>query len=141
MPYTTELTEDYMGIVHTGTGVVRGEDLLEACKSTTALKQNTENFHYEFIDFTDATELRVTAEELEQIIAQDRFTAILRPDAVVVIVAPDDEIFQTVQEWDRRVQHIGWKTYIARSRPPAIEWLRENYPTPPAPVVAESDAS
>ena len=141
MPYTTELTEDYMGIVHAGIGVVLGEDLLEACKSTTALKQNTENFHYEFIDFTGATELRVTAEELEQIIAQDRFTAILRPDAVVVIVAPDDEIFQTVQEWDRRVQHIGWKTYIARSRPSAIEWLRENYPTPPAPVVAESDAS
>lgn len=141
MPYTTELTEDYMGIVHTGTGVVRGEDLIEACKGTTTLLQNTENFHYEFIDFTDTTELQIAPEALEQIVAQDRFAALFRPDAVVVIVAPDDKIFQTVQEWDRRVQDIGWKTYIARSRAPALEWLRENYPTPPAPAEAESGAS
>ena len=130
-----------MGIVHVGSGVVTGKDLLEACKSTTALLQNTENFHYELIDFTDTTELRITPADFEQIIEQDRFAAVFRPDAVAVIVAPDDEVFQTVQEWDRRVQDIGWKTHIARSRAPALEWLRENYPTPAAPFAVGSGAS
>ncbi|MGI8431463.1 MAG: hypothetical protein ACR2MW_04120 [Chthoniobacterales bacterium] len=138
MSYTTELTEDCMGIVHVGTGVVRGQDLIEACKSTLALLQATENFHYEFIDFSDTTELCITPVDFEQIIAQDHFAALLRPEAVVVIVAPDDEIFQTVQEWDRRVQDIGWKTHLSRSRAPALKWLRENYPKPADSVAAES---
>lgn len=141
MPYTTELTKDCMGIVHVGTGVVRGQDLIDACKSTLALLQTTENFHYELIDFSDTTELRITPLDFEQIIAQDHFAALFRPEAVVVIVAPDDEIFQTVQEWDRRVQDIGWNTYIARSRVTALKWLRENYPTPAAPSAVESGAS
>ncbi len=138
MPYTTELTDDYMGIVHIGTGVVCGEELLEACRSTTALLQNTENFHYEFIDFTDAEELRITPDDLAEIVAQGRFAALFRPDAV--IVAPDDAISEKIQDWDRRVQDIGWKTHISRSRPDALAWLRENYPTPQARAADESEA-
>ena len=131
MSYTTELTEDYMGTVHVGAGLVTGEELLEACRATTQLTQNTENFHFEFIDLSDATELRVTSGELDQIVAQDHFAAIFRPDAVVVIVAPLDDVFAIAKMWERRVQDIGWNTHISRDRAEALEWLRENYPTPP----------
>ena len=141
MPYTTELTDDYMGIVHVGTGVVTGEDLLEACRSTVPLFQNTENFHYEFIDFSDAEELRITPDDFAEIVEQDRFAALFRPEAVIVIVAVDDAISETVKEWDRRVQDIGWKTHISRSRPDALAWLRANYPTPGARVAEGSEAS
>ncbi len=131
MGYTTELTEDYVGIVHVGSGLVTGADLLEACRSTTQLLQNTENFHYEFIDFSEVAELRISPEELEEIVAQDRFAATFRPDAVIVIVAPREDLFEIATQWERRVQDIGWNTHISRNRPEALAWLREHYPAPP----------
>lgn len=129
MSYTTELTEDCMGIVQTGTGLVTGAELLAACRSTTQLLQNTENFHYEFIDFTWVTEMQITPEDLEQIVAQDRFAATFRPDAVVVIVAPRDDVFEIGKQSERLVQDIGWNTHISRDRSEALAWLRQNYPT------------
>jgi 16S rRNA G1207 methylase RsmC len=131
MPYTTELTEDYMGIVHAGSGLVTGREVIEACQVSTQLMQNTENFHYELIDFSDTTELKITPEDFDQIVEQDQFAALFRPDAVVVIVAPKEDIHRKVDEWEKRVEHIGWKTHISRSRSSALTWLRDNYPTQP----------
>ena len=92
--------------------------------------QNTENFHYEFIDFSEVTELRITEEDLLKIVAQDHFAAIFRPEAVVVIVAPREDLFEIGKKWERRVQDIGWKTHVSRDRAEASAWLRENYPEP-----------
>ncbi|HEY5037176.1 MAG TPA: hypothetical protein VII74_08615, partial [Chthoniobacterales bacterium] len=102
MSYTSELTEDCMGVIHSGAGVVTGADLLEGCRTTTQLRQNTENFQFEFIDFSDVTELKVTADDLVQIVAQDHYAAILRPDAVVVIVAPRDDQYEIGKKWEQR---------------------------------------
>lgn len=131
MAYTTELTEDCMGILHVGSDLVTGEDLLAASRSTIQLLQNTENFHYEFIDFSQVTELKITAEELNQIVAQDYYAAVFRPDAVVVIVAPRIDLFEIGKTWERRVQDLGWNTHVAHDRDEATRWLRENYPAPP----------
>lgn len=130
MPYDTELTEDCLGIVHVGSGVVTGEDLVAATQAATRLVQNTENFHYELVDWSQVAEVKITEEQLEEIVALDHFAAVFRPDAVVVIVAPRDNLFELAQKWDRRVQDLGWKTHISRERWEAIEWLRANLPVP-----------
>lgn len=143
MPYTTELSDDYMGIHHVGSGLVTGAEILEACRAATQLIQNTENFHYEFLDFSDVTELKISEDELGKIIAQDFYAAIFRPDAVVVMVAPREDLFEIAKEWERRVQGIGWLTHIARERTEAKRWLQEHYPNPAVRVdqAAEMSAS
>lgn len=143
MPYTTELSDDCMGIRHAGTGPVTGAEILEACRATTQLRQNTENFHYEFIDFSGVSELQISQDELERIIAQDFYAAIFRPEAVIVIVAPRDDLFETMKEWERRIQGIGWLTHIARERAEAERWLQEHYPSTSVPSAqgAETDAA
>lgn len=80
------------------------------------------------IDFSDVEELRITEEDFDQIVAQDYYAAVFRPGAVVVIVAPRDEVFALANTWQRRIEDIGWKTYIARSRVEARGWFRENFP-------------
>lgn len=122
-----------MGIHHVGTGVVTGAEIIEACRASTQLVQNTENFHYEFIDFSGVSELQISESDLQRIIAQDFYAAIFRPEAVIVIVAPRDDIFETMKEWDRRIQGIGWLTHIARERAEAERWLQEHYPSPSVP--------
>jgi hypothetical protein len=127
MPYATELTEDYMGVVHTGTGVVTGEEILRGSQTVAQLVENTENFHYEFVDLSGATGIEITEQHLQEIVTLDRMTAYFRPHAVVVIVAPDEHLFAVAKQWESLVQDLGWKTHIARARSEAKSWLRENF--------------
>ena len=60
MPYETELTDDCMGVVHRGSGMVTGEEILRGSLAVSQLVQNTENFHYEFVDLSEATEFKFT---------------------------------------------------------------------------------
>ncbi|MGH8094443.1 MAG: hypothetical protein ACREIF_13405 [Chthoniobacterales bacterium] len=126
MAFTTELTENYMGIIHVGSGVVTGTEILEGCKSVTALVRVTENFQYKLIDFSAVTDLRITAEELDEIVKQDRLIASSRPNATVVIVAPDDHIRAIAQHWEILVEDLGWNTRVSRTRAEASDWLKEN---------------
>lgn len=130
MPYTTELTEDYMGIIQVGSGTVTGSEILEGCRSVTALVQTTENFHYKLVDFSTAQELRITEGELEEIVAEDRLIARERPHAAVAIVAPNEPIEAIANRWEELVKELGWSTHIARTRAEALGWLRENAAAP-----------
>ncbi|HEY1582974.1 MAG TPA: hypothetical protein VGF73_07745 [Chthoniobacterales bacterium] len=125
MPLTTELTEDYMGIIHVGSGVVTSTELLDGCRSVTALVQNTENFHYKMVDFSAATELVCSEDNLREIIEQDRLIANYRPHAAVVIVAPNESIQALARHWEVLVEELGWSTCIARTRDEALQWLRD----------------
>jgi hypothetical protein len=131
MPYTTELTEDYMGVLHAGSGTVRGRQILQGCQTFTLLVQNTENFHYKLVDFSAATELQITPEDLEEIVAEDRLIAASRPHVTVVIVAPNDEIRTLAIEWEKLVEELGWSTHVATTRAEALHWLRDNFTAAP----------
>jgi hypothetical protein len=120
-----------MGIIHVGTGVVTGADMLGGCHRAVQLVENTENFNFEVIDFTNVTELQTTEEDLDEMVALGHLAAVFRPEAAVVIIAPRPELFEIGKKWERRVQDLGWKTRIAHSREEAMNWLRENYPPPP----------
>ncbi len=131
MPLTTETTQDCQGIVHVGTGVITGDELVEGSYGALQLVQNTQNFHYEFVDLTGATKLIDAGDDhLDQITAQDRLAATYRPNAVVVIVAPGDDFFRLATDWEARVRHLGWNTHITRDRDEAMRWLQQNFPPP-----------
>ncbi|HEX4667608.1 MAG TPA: hypothetical protein VH207_13510 [Chthoniobacterales bacterium] len=125
MPYTTELTEDYQGIIQIGNGIVTGSEILQGCRSVTALVQTTENFHYKLVDFTSARELQITERELAEIVEEDRLIARARPHAAVAIVAPNDEMAAIAHHWETLVEELGWSTHVAPTRAEALEWLRE----------------
>jgi hypothetical protein len=131
MPYTTELTEDYMGVVHAGTGTVTGGEILQGCQTFTFLVQNTENFHYKVVDFSAATELQITTEDLQEIVVQDRLIAAARPHVTVVIIAPNEQIRARAQEWERLVEELGWSTHVSTTRGEALHWLQDNFTAAP----------
>lgn len=123
MPYTTELTKDCLGIVHTGAGVITGADLMAGCLTATQLVQNTENFQYEFSDLTEVTEIRLAPGDLDKVVEMDHVAAKYRPRAIVVIVAPKEFSYQLARVWSERVKDLDWTVHISRERSEAIEWL------------------
>ena len=129
MPYTTELTEDYLGIIQIGNGTVTGSEIVQGCRSVTALVQTTENFHYKLVDFTTAHEVRITERELAEIVEEDRLIARARPHAAVAIVAPNEEMRALAQHWETLVAELGWSTHVTRTRSEALEWLRGRFIT------------
>ncbi len=131
MPLTTETTEDFQGIVHIGTGVVTGRDIIGGSAAALLLVRNTRNFHYEFVDLSAAESVVVSNEELEQVLALDRLAAVYRPQAIVVLVAPSDDALAVAKEWERRVEPLGWSTHIARERGAALDWLHAHLPPSP----------
>ncbi len=56
MPLTTETTTDCLGIVHRGTGLITGDELLEASHVALQLVQNTQNFQYKFLYLSETAE-------------------------------------------------------------------------------------
>ena len=143
MPLTTETTNDCQGIIHNASGTVTGEELVAASHAALQLVQNTQNFQYEFVDLTYATGMRDLGDaHLDQIVAQDRLAATYRPDAVIIIVAPRDDLYAVGEAWEERVRGLGWNTHISRDRNEALDWLGENYPPPPRAVLeAEIDSA
>jgi hypothetical protein len=137
MPYPTELTKDCLGIVHAGSGLVTGEDLMVACEGVTQLVQNTANFQYEFSDFTDVTELRLKPGDLEKIVELDQIAAKYRPRAIVVIVAPQEFSYELACTWSERVKDIGWTIHISRDRSEAVRWLTQHIKTERPELLAE----
>ena len=127
MAYETELTEDCMGVVHRGRGTVTGEEILRGSLAVSHLVQNTANFHYEFVDLSEATGIRITERELKEIALLDQMTAFFRPHAVVVVVAPDERLFAIAQRWENLVRDLGWHTHLTRSRSEGRRWLEENF--------------
>jgi hypothetical protein len=125
MPFDTHLTSDYMGTILVGTGVVTGSEILEACKSVTALVQSTANFHYKLIDLARVTELRITPEEYDDILEQDRLIAKQRPNDSVAIVATDESVRAIMEEWRHRVEGLGWAVEILPSREEAMAWIQD----------------
>jgi hypothetical protein len=127
MPYTTDLTEDYLGIIQTGSGVVTGREILQGCRTVTALVQTTENFEYKLVDFSSVSDLQIGEDELAAIVEEDRLIARSRPHAAIVLVVPNDEIEALATHWQEMVAELGWDTHIACSRADAQEWLRARH--------------
>ncbi len=127
MAYETELTDDCMGVVHTGSGIVTGEEIMRGSLALSQLVQNTANFHYEFVDLSEATGIQITERHLKAIAAIDQLTAFFRPHEIVVVVAPDERLFSIAQRWEDLVRNLGWNTHLSRSRSEAKRWLEENF--------------
>jgi hypothetical protein len=126
MPLVTETTQDYRGILQVGSGVITGDEFVQASYNALLLFQNTRNFRYEFVDLSNATEVEFAEADLAQITVHDRVIAKSRPDAVVVVLAPREDFYQVAKHWERAVQPFGLKTHVSREREEALSWLHQH---------------
>jgi hypothetical protein len=126
MPLVTEMTQDCQGILQLGSGVVTGEEFVQASYNALLLFQNTQNFRYEFVDLSGATDVEFAEKDLAQITVHDRVIAKSRPDAIVVVLAPREEFYQVAKHWEQAVAPLGLKTYVARERAEALARVQQH---------------
>jgi hypothetical protein len=128
MAYFTEYTADGLGVLHRGEGVVNGADVVAASVEHHRLEERARRLRYGFVDFSQVTELRISAAEVEAIAGENRRTAALAPNVVVAVLAPMDHAFGLSRMWETFAEVTGWSTRVFRDRVEALAWLRERIP-------------
>jgi hypothetical protein len=125
MPYTTELIDGGRGVLHVGTGVLTGAEILAGARAAHSAPGRVGKFTHGLTDLSGVTELRLTAEEVRRISEENRITArIAVPGAPVAIVATSELVFGMARMWEVHVEDTGWTTRVFRSRAEAEAWLR-----------------
>ena len=125
MPFSTEYLPDGRGVHMSGTGLLTGQEILEAKAGLLRAPDRLTGLAYGMVDVTDVTELRITRDDVMEFVAVDVRIAALVPRAVAVaVVAPGDLAFGLARMWEAFAEVTGWNTHVFRSRADAEPWLR-----------------
>jgi len=125
MPYTTEFIDDGRGIVHVGTGIVHGHEILASARTDRESPERMAKVTHGLVDLTRVTELKMSVDDLRRITMEHRMTAKAAPRAVIAVVAPRDHVFGMARMWEAFATEIGWTIRVFRERGAAETWLRE----------------
>jgi hypothetical protein len=108
-----------------GTGLLTGQEILDAKTRLLRESDRLKGLHYGLIDLTDVTELRVTRDVVLEFVQVDMQIALIVPRPLAVaIVAPSDLAFGIARMWEAFAEVTRWNTHVFRSRAEADPWLR-----------------
>ncbi|HET9040963.1 MAG TPA: hypothetical protein VFN40_12365 [Gemmatimonadales bacterium] len=124
MPGTIEFVEDGRGLVFSGSGVLTGQEILEAKEALAADEVPLRTVKFALVLLEDVTAVDVTIGDLRAAAIVDRRLAQMMPNAAVAIVAPRDHDFGIARMWEAIADVPEWTTYVFRSREEADAWLR-----------------
>jgi hypothetical protein len=125
VPFSTEWVTEGRGVYLAGTGLLTGQEILDAKTRFLRESDRLRGLHYGLIDLTAVTELRVTRDDVLEFVQVDMQIALLVPRALAVaIVAPSDLAFGIARMWEAFAEITRWNTHVFRSRAEADPWLR-----------------
>jgi hypothetical protein len=125
MSYTTEVIDNGNGILHIGSGTVKGNDLLASASALLKLVQEGLRPTYSLVDLTNVTEFTVSSSEIERNAALNSEIARLLPSVTLAIVAPADNIFGIVRMWQAHMDMTAWTSQVFRRNEDALTWLKQ----------------
>jgi hypothetical protein len=125
MPYTASYVDDGRGVQKKGTGVVTGLEIFTSALQETANKNRPRTVRYALVDFSEATDLKITPEDIRRIVELNRMLASKTPGELVAIVAPAELPYAMARLWHTLSDDIGWTRNVFRTRADAVHWLRK----------------
>lgn len=103
MPHQTSTESNPAGVVIAFTGVVSGDEII-ALNDRLASEESYSRCHYQVWDFSKATRLDITIDELRGVSERDVAASAINPNVKIAIVGEEklfrgrDRIFQTLEE-------------------------------------------
>jgi hypothetical protein len=126
MPYTTIYVDDGKGVRKTGSGIVTGLEMFSSAMQGGSLDEaSARKLRYGLIDFSEATEMKVTPEDIGRIVEMNRKLASFTPGALVAVIAPTPLPYALARLWHTFSVDLGWKANVFHTRADAVAWLRK----------------
>ena len=125
MGIEVSLTADRIGVVYTSSGVLTGEDLLDADARLHEHVARNPEIRYLLADHSAIPEERVDSASIRALAQRSGRTLELIPAGFVAIVAPNDVLFGLSRMWEIQAEQPGLVARVVRSREEAVAWLRD----------------
>jgi len=125
MPVEVSTTRDGIGVVYKSSGVLTGEELLEANEILNREIQVNPGFRYLLVDHGEVPEEAVDTASLKELARQTEDTLEELPVGLVAIIAPSDILYGLSRMWIAMATHPKLLTTLTRTREDSIAWLEE----------------
>ena len=126
MPIEIKDSDNGLGVVITGRGIVTEDEYLELFKEHLAQAGDQfKKYRYSLNDWTEVSAVEVTSDAIAQIAELCKQAAKINPDPVVAHVAARDITFGLARMWENLAYETKWEIMIFRQREDAEEWIRQ----------------
>jgi len=126
MAYVITFNENDGGVFTTYTGTVTDDDMINSAKERLSLVENLNPIKYFFSDFTDVDNFKVTPSGVQAISTIATTASKINNDLLLVAIVPSDLEYGMGRMWQAYSDELNWKTYMARTKEEASEWLNKN---------------
>jgi hypothetical protein len=123
MAYTTEFVDAGCGVLHTGGGLVTGDEVIDASTCVLQATRDGMQLRYAVADFTDTVAFSVNTDEIKAIARINIAVAEINRDLCVAVIAPSDHAFGMARMWQAHAGPTEWETCVFRDADEARRWL------------------
>jgi hypothetical protein len=113
-----------MGIEIIASGVVTGEDIIEAHKKIYN-EVNLKKQKYQIVDRSHCKEYKVSPEQIRSIAELDKAASITNPDIMIALIAPTAHQFGMSRMWQAYIEESHFLTKVFNDRRSADIWIEE----------------
>jgi hypothetical protein len=113
-----------MGIEIIASGVVTGEDIIEAHKKIYN-EVNLKKQKYQIVDRSHCKEYKVSPEQIRSIAELDKAASKTNPDIMIALIAPTAHQFGMSRMWQAYIEESHFLTKVFNDRRSADIWIEE----------------
>ena len=124
MPYSTEVIDGGRGILHIGSGIVSGEEILSSAQRILKMVKEGLSPEYALTDLSKVTEFKISADEVSRNAEINITISRYAPSVRVAIIAPSDHVYGIARMWQVYSKETGWASEVFRDAEEANEWLK-----------------
>jgi hypothetical protein len=126
MPISIQFTQDALGIVVVGTGLVSVAEVLDAYEAY--LRDHRAEFaaaRYLFADYAEMKSGGLVISDVKRLAAFCIDASRTNRRLIVAVCAPSDLIYAASRMWAALVRVAGWKTHVSRDRASALSYIQQ----------------
>lgn len=123
MALATEYIDDGRGLLHTGSGIVTGQELINGASQVLHDIRGGLPICYAMIDLSDISGFEVSSEDIRDVAKLNVSMAEVIGPARVAVVAAHDIAFGMARMWEAYAHTTAWQTQVFRDRLEAENWL------------------
>lgn len=127
MPIKIDDLDNGLGNLITGTGRITGEEYVNVLTQHFAQPiEKLKKYLYSIVDFSEASYVTVTLEDVRIIAAKSLENAKINPNVTVAIVTNEDISTILAEMWQLLVDETSWDTSIFKNREELDRWLSQS---------------
>ena len=114
-----------LGLLFIASGLLTRSDLIESKNRLLESRERIKQCVYAIVDLFGVSSTELSASDVADIAEHDeRIAAVIKPGAIVAIMAPKDSDYGLGRMWETLAENTGWETKVFRSREQGSAWLR-----------------